>query len=200
MKYAVLGLLIFSFASCAGSPELVKSPLLSLRDKSPVLIGAFNAETDAFRRNEGTKVSLFYYPAEKALLMQFAYEYVIYRQYWDEKAVAALKVSLARFGEECIGGKLTLKGARARRAYGRVSLMAEWQSFSFSGPFLAFPSAGMGYSFRDGSPYFLLLQNEAAEKNFPSRNIMSRRIAASFTLPQALALSALLDLLQGGEE
>ena len=198
MKAAFLYVCIFFLVSCTGSPGISKASLLNLDGKSQVSAGTVDMETDAFGRKEDTPVSLFFYPAEGILAMNFLYEYVTFRQFWDENALAVLAGSLACFLADYEQGNL--KPGRARRAYGRVSLVVEWRSFDFSGLFRSCPYLDLGYSFRNGELYFLLLQREAEELNFSSHRLRSRRIAAFFSLSQARALSARLATLQGDRE
>ena len=192
--FVFLSFLLFSCSSSSGVP---KTALAGLRGKDPVSMGTIEAQTPAPPGEEGVLLSLFYYPEDEVLSIRFLYETVSYRQFWDRNAVGVLTAALSRYEADYNQADFSQKSAGAPgRAYGRVLLMAEWQSFSFSGVFLSYPYLDLGYSLGNAGPCFTLLQREAGEQNFPSRNIKSRRIVLYLSLSEARALSASLNALR----
>jgi hypothetical protein len=188
LKWAlcVLTLLI----SCAGAPPGTETPAPppGASEAGEALLG--------FRllfptRIEASGAALVFQPALNRAYLEFPYQTVTYRQYWDRPArelfIAAVNLYQADLDT---GGPPRQSAAKARRAYGRFNTRTEWGIFPSMLNYAAYPQVDLGYTLIDGTPYFTLTQYETKHLGADGNNrAESLRISLYFTLEWAEALA-----------
>jgi hypothetical protein len=198
MKYRVIMKLVVCLSavlgSCAGTgsanPDLIA-------DADPIPLGAVSVSFDKFFSSGLTSkdVPLVFEPRTNMVYLQFTYETVTYRQFWNLSNRAAFRAALARYQNDFDARGLNLSGAKARRAYGKVKGKTEWGQLAFSINSRAYPTMEMGYQFKGNNPYFTVVQNAAndASADNTDRNRRSLRITAYFTRAQGAELARFFD-------
>jgi hypothetical protein len=181
-------------ASCAGrlpNPEMVA-------DQDPIAIGTVKI---GFRRPfssnvEQKNVAATWDPRTNRLILQFAYQAVTYRQYWDRSARALFIEALRRYQADYSTRELSSKSSsRTRRLYGSQAAMIEWGHFiSISGS-RAYPRLDLGYMFHGVSPYFTVTQNSAKNVVLESTDNVNESLTITmyFTRTMAESLAAVFD-------
>jgi hypothetical protein len=170
-----------------------------LADIDPIPAGTIEAEFDNFF---GTKISkkrveTFFDPRTNRLYLQFRYQSVLYRQFWDPPGREAFKKALNSYKVDYAGRNLTLKASKALKAYGTIKSFTEWGTLAtdLNEKSQAYPLVNLGYAFKDSSPYFTITQNSADDIVFVADNVHfeSLYIQMFYTRAQADALAALFD-------
>jgi hypothetical protein len=177
------------FCSCGAVDPAKKYPAM-VADHDPVSLGTIEAEFDkAFSSAvEKREVEVFFYPRYNAVVLEFRYEFVRYRQFWDAEGRRRFIEALDRYKADYAARSLTDKFSRSRAAYGKVKGRTEWEYFRYSTPGLAYPSMELGYRFRRESPYFMVFQRAAADEykaNSDDQNSTSLQIIMYYTRAQA---------------
>lgn len=166
-------------------------------DEDPVPVGTIEAEFDqAFSTKVNKKeVAVFFYPRYNAVVLEYRYELIRYRQFWDAEGRRYFAEALDRYKADYAARNLTSKFSRSRRAYGTVQGMIEWETSSISLPGRAYPSMELGYRFRGESPYFSVFQRSAPNeyKQKDTGKSSSLQIFMYYTRAQAEALIKLFD-------
>jgi hypothetical protein len=180
-------------SSCATTNS--KNPNL-VADADPIPVGKVTVEFEKFFSSSlGEKeISLVFEPRSNTVYLQFSYETVTYRQFWDKVNREKFIAALAQYQQDFEAKNLTAKGSKSRRAYGAFKGKTEWGQFSFSVNYRSYPQLELGYLFNGDNPYFTVFQREAKEVAVGGDNAMdSRRITTYYTRAQAAALAALFD-------
>ncbi|MDR0319933.1 MAG: hypothetical protein LBI28_00380 [Treponema sp.] len=141
-------------------------------------------------------VKVLYFPQEDAVCLQYKHEFVTYHQFWSAHGRRTFAAALAKYNEDYDARNLNAKGGRRTRStYGSVKGYLIWQMFSFTVQARANMNLGMGYEFKERSPYFTINQGVAEYREEISRdnNKNSPIIALYFTRAQAAELAALFD-------
>lgn len=166
-------------------------------DEDPVPVGTIEAE---FNRAFSTKVNkkeiaVFFYPRYNAVVLEYRYEFIRYRQFWDAEGRRQFAEALDRYKADYEARNLTAKFSRSRKIYGTVQGMTEWETSSISFPGRASPVMELGYRFRGESPYFSVFQRSAPNEydSGDVNNSGSLQIIMYYTRAQAEALIKLFD-------
>jgi hypothetical protein len=181
-------------ASCAGGPLAGPSRVTKVTDPNPVSLGTADMATAKFFSAAGlneNEAKVLYYTDDDLASLEFRYQLVSYRQYWDEPARKVLLDSVSLYLNDSEAKNFPAKGAKARHAYGSIRGLVEWQQLSFFREFKALPYFDLGYSVKDADSYFTITQNEAQEVNYPGEKSSSLRITLYFTPEQVQALAAI---------
>jgi hypothetical protein len=131
-------------------------------------------------------------PSQNRAYLEFPYQTVTYRQYWDRPARELFISAVERYqGEQSRGGPPRQGAAKARRAYGRFKTRTEWGVLPFMLNYAANPQVDLGYTFIGETPYFTITQYEAEHIGADSNNrAESLRISLYLTPQWAAALAA----------
>jgi hypothetical protein len=166
-------------------------------DADPFTLGSVSVSFDKFFSQGLTEkaVPVVFDPRTDTAYLQFTYETVTYRQFWNRQNRRAFSDALARYRTDFEAGNLSLPPAKARRAYGAVKGKTEWGQVSFSVNARAFPVIEAGYQFKGDNPYFTVFQREA-ENTLSSNSDRPRRslkITLYFTRAQGAGLARVFD-------
>ncbi|MDR1956508.1 MAG: hypothetical protein LBQ30_06610 [Treponema sp.] len=180
--------------SCVSSSPK-KSALIA--DADPISLGTAEIEFDKMFSSalEKKEVPLTFNPRDDTVSLEFRYQTVVYRQYWDRAGRDRFIAAVKRYHDDFEARNLTDKASKSRTAYGTVNGKTEWGQFSFSVNARSYPRIDLGYQFKGKNPYFTVVQREARDTIMPSADDarMSLRITSYFTRQEANTLAALLD-------
>jgi hypothetical protein len=168
----------------------------------PVSAGTAAVEFDKmFSSKLDTKeMDVIFYPRYNAVALEFRYEFVRYRQFWDEAARRQFVDALKRYKEDYAARNLVAKYGKSRAVYGKVKGTVEWETFKYTVTHRSSPSIELGYRFRGGkgkeTPFFAVLQRSARDESGgqgDTSNLESLQINLYFTRSQAEELAQLFD-------
>jgi hypothetical protein len=185
--------IIALFASCATTNS--KNPNM-VADADPIPLGKITVEFEKFFSSAlGEKeVSLVFDPRTDTVYLQFSYETVTYRQFWDKANREKFIASLEQYQKDFEAKNLITKSSKSRRAYGVIKGKTEWGQLSFSVNYRSYPQMELGYLFNGNNPYFTVLQREAKDAAIGGdTSPTSLRIITYYTRAQAVALAALFN-------
>ncbi|GHU72348.1 hypothetical protein FACS189450_09970 [Spirochaetia bacterium] len=192
-----VSLLLFSCGSL-GKKTRTSNPNF-LADMNPVAIGSASMQFDKFMSSSIDKkeVEAFFDPRTDSVYIQFNYQTLTFRQFWDKSNRLQFITALEKYKKDYEAKNLNLKGSRARRAYGSLNGRVEWGMFSSSASMASEsrPRIGLGYLFKQDKPYFIVYQEAAENLISPSDEAKrsSPDITAYFTRAQADELAKLFD-------
>jgi len=195
MKYIILLFAVFFVCSCSSTPkeEPFTVDLNSPRFEAgsiEVYLGNFFS-IGSLKKND---VTVYYYPFEDAVCLQFRVMYVHCNQFWDRDGRDAFVKAFERYQEEYEQRKLVTKGNRkTREVYGTVQGFFTWKKTTIGVQAHGSPKIKLGYQFKDKSVFFTTTQMESyyEDKNARSRNETSPVTEVYFTRSQAESLAAL---------
>ncbi|MDR1301225.1 MAG: hypothetical protein LBK43_01990 [Treponema sp.] len=168
--------------SCV-SQKPPKSALIA--DVDPIPLGSVGIAFDPlFSSTLDTKdVSVSFNPRDDTVSLEFRYQTVIYRQYWDQAGREQFIAAVQRYHTDFEARNLNTKASKSRTAYGTTQARAEWGQFAFSVNARSYPRMDLGYRFKENSPYFTVVQREAPDTITPSADgsRMSLQITTYFT-------------------
>ncbi|GHV64705.1 hypothetical protein AGMMS49587_17620 [Spirochaetia bacterium] len=193
--------LLLSSCQNTGGGKRTLSPHLnffSSRTRDAVAIGSAAMQFDKMFSSviEKKEVDVWFDPETDEVFLQFKYQSVTYRQYWDKPNRLKFITALEKYKADYASKNLNLKSSRARRAYGTLSGKTEWGQFSANVLMSsrARPRVNLGYQFKQESPYFSVTQQSA--ENLVNANDVkqySLDIITYFTRAQADELAKLFD-------
>jgi len=140
-------------------------------------------------------VSVFYYPKEDAVCLQFKVQYISCKQFWDKTGRDAFTAAFKRYQEEFEQKKLSVKGRKGREVYGKVPGYFMWKKTPVSLQAYGNPEFAFGYQFKDDAVFFTATQTESRYEDPISRDRSetSPVLVLYFTRTQAESLIALFD-------
>jgi hypothetical protein len=141
------------------------------------------------------EVEVIFHPRLNSVALDFRYELIRYRQFWDLTARLQFAAALERYKEDYEARKLGTQYRKTKAAYGRTRCRIEWETFKFSKTYIAQPVIELGYRFKENSPFFATHMRSAKEENPPgdSSTMESRQINMYYTRAQADELVKLFD-------
>jgi hypothetical protein len=183
--------------SCGTINYSNKSPRM-VADVDPFSVGTVEAVFDRFLSTNLNKIEIeaIFYPRLNAVALEFRYEFITHRQFWDEAARKQFVVALEQYKKDYEARTLIDRHRKTRDVYGKVQGRTEWQSFRFSQNHLAFPAFELGYRFRNGTPFFTTFMRSVREEKDPlddSEQGYSVPLTMYFTRAYADELAKLFD-------
>jgi hypothetical protein len=186
-------LVLFALVSCATAPK--EDPLADL---DPVDAGITDGGIMAYfpTRIRQIPLTLSFDPSSGMVCVQFRYQTVLYRQYWDPANRARFISAVERYHADYEARNLPeRKRLRSRRAYDVFKGLTEWGTFQFTVNARSRPRIYLGYAFQGNNPYFLVTQMPAKSEividDDMERN--SLQIELYFTRAMATALAQLFE-------
>ena len=144
-----------------------------------------------------TKVSVpvFYFPKEDAVVLRFRPEYTTYQQCWSNNGRHGFIEALEKYNNDYEERNLDIKDRKSKGRYGIVRGYLIWQQMAFTVRARGNMNVELGYTFKDGAPYFLINQLEAEYVDLISRDNdrTSIVIPMYLTRKQAADLAAMFD-------
>jgi hypothetical protein len=141
------------------------------------------------------EVEVIFHPRLNSVALDFRYEMIRYRQFWDLTGRLQFAAALERYKEDYEARKLGTQFRRTKAAYGKTRGRLEWETFKFSKTYIAQPVIELGYRFKENSPFFTIHMRSAKEEAPPgdSSTMESRLINMYYTRAQADELVKLFD-------
>jgi hypothetical protein len=189
-------LAVFLAFSCSAVDPARRYPNM-VADADPVSAGSVEIVFDRLFSSKLNKVEVevIFHPRLNSVALDFRYELIRYRQFWDLPARLQFAAALERYKEDYEARKLGTQYRKTKAAYGRTRGRLEWETFKFSKTYIAQPVIELGYRFKQGSPFFSTLMRSTKEDAPPgdSSDMESRQINMYFTRAQAEELVKLFD-------
>ena len=194
--FAAMVVVAFLAFSCKGVEPVNRYPHM-VANADPVSAGAIDAALDRSFSTRLQKVEseVIFYPRLNSVALEFRYETVRYRQFWDEPARIQFAAALERYKTDYAGRNLLNNHRKTRGVYGKVSGRLEWEVFRLTRTRLSYPIIEMGYRFKENSPFFTTLMRSAKEEAaaMGADTVDSQQITMYFTRAQADELVKLFD-------
>jgi hypothetical protein len=168
-----------------------------LADIDPFSLGTISLEFDKMLSSavEKKDAAVFFDPRINSVYLEFRYQSVKYTQYWDKEARDLFIAALAHYHADYDAKNLISKDSKTRAIYGRFKGMTQWGTFNFSTKGKSYPECNLGYTFKQGKPYFSVFQREALDVT-PESNEQKKsslQIRTYFTRSQADELAQYFD-------
>jgi hypothetical protein len=165
-------------------------------DVDPIEVGTINAGAPGMfsSRIRQVEIQLIYYPRIDAVVFQFPYQTVTYRQYWNTVNRETLLAAISRYQDDFAARNLpTISRSRMRRAYGTMESLTEWGSIKAMINARGRPKVELGYAFEQNSPYFVITQRQVKNERITNdSDSTSLRLDLYFTRAMLEDLSAAL--------
>jgi hypothetical protein len=193
-----LPVVIAIFLTACGTVDYEKKYPNMVANAEPVSAGTISVQFDKFLSSKLNKaeVGVIFHPRLNAVSLEFRYEYVNYRQFWDEAARRQFAEALESYKVDYDARKLLTTYNKTRRAYGKLKGWTEWESHKYTKTHTSYPVIELGYRFRDNSPYFSTFMRSAREEDSTgvhSGLVESQQIPMYFVRSQADELVKLFD-------
>jgi hypothetical protein len=187
----LFAVLFFSCGTAKPNPNMIA-------DRDPISLGTIELEAEKFLSSalEKKEATVVFVPRTDSVYLQFRFQTVTYRQYWDRPGRAMFKAALAKYKNDYDAHNLELSPTKASRAYGQLKAYTEWGQLNIgvlmSGK--AYPRMELGYRFNNRSPYFTVLQRRADDEGLAATESReSLNIRTYFTRAQATELVSLFE-------
>jgi len=194
MKYIILLFTVLFVCSCSSTPK--EEPFSVDLDSPRFEAGTIEAYLDNFLSIGNLKkndVTVYYYPLEDAVCLEFKVQFVHCNQFWDQDGREAFVKAFNRYEEDYEQRKLTKGNRKTRKLYGEVQSFFTWKKTSVGVQAHGSPKIKLGYQFKDKSVFFTTTQLESYYEDpiGRSRNQTSPITEMYFTRSQAESLIAL---------
>jgi hypothetical protein len=201
----LLALLVLAAASCKTTPSMGADGVANV---DPIPAGSVEAQFPRLFSSavEKKTINVVFRPRDNMVYLEFKYQTVTYRQYWNLANRARFREALEKYKAEYEGRTLVDRPNRTRRSYGVLKGMTQWgYPVNLSILVLALNSQGhpnyeLGYVFKQDSsrresPYFTVFQRECKDElmTTDSLDINSLNIFTYYTRSQAEELVKLFD-------
>jgi hypothetical protein len=196
---SIVGVAIFLLFSCR-STEVdmsVRYPNM-VANLDPIAIGSVNAEMDKLLNTQvkAYNIKVVFHPRLNSVMLEFRYEFVTYRQYWDEASRKHFIGALEIYKADYEARKLVDRYSKTRATYGKIQGRLEWEAFKLTKTRLSYPVIDIGYRFRSKMPYFsthMRTAREVYEAGDTDTREGSDQIILYFTRAQADDLAKFFD-------
>jgi len=180
---------VFCTLSC-GTVDYAKKYPKMVANVDPVSAGTISVQFGKFFSSSLKKVEVevFFYPRYNAAVLEFRYELIRYRQFWDLESREQFTKALELYKVDYAARNLVDKYRKTRGIYGKSKIRVEWEAFKFAKTRVANPTVEIGYRFREKLPFFAILMRSAAEEPTDGDNSPrgeSSQISIFFTRAQA---------------
>jgi len=198
LKTILVSTAVFFILGCNTTTDYAKKYPAMVANADPVSAGTIEAEFDKLfsSKLEKNDVEVVFYPRLNAVALEFRYELIRYRQFWDEAARQQFTAALELYKEDYAARKLIDRYKKTRAVYGKVKGKIEWETFKYAQTRTSYPAIELGYRFRGEAPFFVTLMRsarEAMENKDDSQQLDSAQISIYFTRAQADDLVKLFD-------
>ena len=197
MGKALLGASLFLMLSCGTVDYENKYPNM-VANIRPYTVGTIEAQVERFFSSnvKTTEIDVIFYPRLNSVALEFTYELITHRQFWDEGNRKQFAAALEQYKTDYAERKLIDKPRRTRAVYGKMKGRNEWETFKFSKTRVAFPVINLGYRFRRDMPFFTTLMQSTLEHDdteAKSNLVESPPVTIYFTRAQADELIKFFD-------
>jgi hypothetical protein len=164
----------------------------------PFSVGVVEAQFDRFFSTKVNKAEIeaVFHPRLNAVSLEFKYELMKYRQFWDETARRQFAASLELYKRDYEDRKLINKYRTTKSVYGKIKSRLEWEAFKYTKTRISNPTIEIGYRFKESTPFFTTLMRSAKEvmdEGDSSSAMNSQQVNMYFTRAQADEMVKLFD-------
>lgn len=188
--------MVFLVLSCTSSEPANRYPNM-VANVDPISAGTVEAQFDRLFSSKLNKaeIEVIFHPRLNAVALEFRYEMIRYRQFWDEAARKQFIEALGSYKIDYEARNLTNRYRKTSSIYGRTRGRLEWETFRLARTRVSRPVIELGYRFRMDSPYFATLMRSAKEQDAPTGEtpMDSQQIIMYLTRAQADELARLFD-------
>lgn len=200
--FAALALVL---AACNSTPKM---SIDGVADMDPLPAGSFEAEFPRFFSSavEKKKINAVFRPRDNMVYLEFKYQTVTYRQYWNQENRARFREALEKYKADYGARNLINRPSRTRRIYGTLKGMAQWgypvniSILVLNLNSMGYPNYEMGYVFKEDSsrqesPYFTVFQRECQDVYMAGKEVegKSSNIFVYYTRAQAEDIAGVFD-------
>jgi len=190
-------LAVFATLSC-GTVDYAKKYPHMVANADPVSAGIVEIQITRFLSTQLVKVEAeaIFYPRLNAVALEFRYELIRHRQFWDQESREQFAKSLELYKADYAARNLVDKYRKTRSVYGKVQGRVEWEAFKYTKTRVAYPVIELGYRFKNNMPFFTTLMRSAkveADPSDSSNQGESSQISMFFTRAQADELVKIFD-------
>jgi hypothetical protein len=194
----VTGIAMILLLSSCGSVDPTKKYPNMVANVDPFSVGVVEAQFDRFFSSKVNKaeVEAVFHPRLNAVSLEFKYEMLNYRQFWDESARKQFAASLELYKRDFEDRKLINNPGKTRAVYGKTKGRVEWEAFKFTKTRVSYPIIELGYRFKEDRAFFTTLMRSAKEEmtdGDSSTPMDSQQISMYFTRAQADEVAKLFD-------
>jgi hypothetical protein len=191
------GVSLLLMVSC-GTVDYAKKYPNMVANADPVSAGAIEAQFERMFSSKlhKTDVEVIFHPRLNAVSLEFKYEFVSYRQFWDAAGRQQFAAALELYKADYEARNLVDRYRRTRAVYGKTKGWVEWEAFKFTATHRAYPTIEFGYRFKSDAPFFtthMRRTKEEADPSMSSPNGESTQITMYFTRAQADELVRIFD-------
>ena len=191
------GVSLLLMFSC-GTVDYAKKYPNMVANADPVSAGVIEAQLERFfsSKLKKTDVDVIFHPRLNAVSLEFKYELISYRQFWDAAGRQQFAVALELYKADYEARNLVDRYRKTRAVYGKAKGKVEWEAFKYTTTHLAYPVVEFGYRFESDSPFFTTNMRRTKEETDPSMsspNGESTQITMYFTRAQADELVRIFD-------
>jgi len=194
----ILGNAVILLVLSCGSIDLSKKYPNMVADMDPFSVGTIEAQFDRFLSSKvrRTEIETVFHPRHNYVSLEFRYELLTYRQFWDEPARRQFAAALELYKRDFEGGKLVNNSRKTKSVYGNAKGRAEWLMSKYTKTRVSNPIIEIGYQFKENTPFFTTLMRSAKEvisDDDSSTPTYSQPITMYFTRAQADVLVGIFD-------
>jgi len=201
MKLSLFKIVMFTAIFCTlscGSYDYSRKYPNMVANHDPISAGTVEIQLNKFMTSKLTKIEAeaIFYPRYNSVALEFRYELIRYRQFWDLEGRKQFAQALELYKADYEARTLIDKYRKTRKIYGRVPAKVEWEAFKYTKTRVAYPYIELGYRFKEKMPFFTTLMQSAKEEIDVSDNSSrgsSSQISMYFTRAQADELVKLFD-------
>jgi len=169
-----------------------------IANMDPFSVGSVEVQFDRFlsRRVNRVVVETVFHPRLNSVSLEFKYELLTYRQFWDEAARKQFAASLELYKRDFEDSKLIDNYRKTRAVYGNTRGRLEWETTKYTKTRVSNPTIDIGYRFRENTPFFTTLMRSAREimgEGDSAPPVDSQAINMYFTRAQASDLVEIFD-------
>jgi len=152
--------------SC-GTVDTAKKYPHMVADADPIAVGIVDAALDRMFSTKLNRAELevIFYPRLNAVALEFKYELLTYRQFWNEANRQQFAAALELYKADYAARNLINKYKKTRSIYGKVKGQTEWEAFKYARTHNAYPVIELGYRFNGETPFFTSFMRPAKEQN-----------------------------------
>jgi hypothetical protein len=195
--FLVLLCVLMGMSSCTSSVDYERKYPRMVANADPISAGTIEAEFDQTfsPKLKSVQIEVIFHPRLNAVSLEFRFDLLRYRQFWDDDARRQFTTALKIYKEDYAARNFIDRHRKTRAVYGKAKGQVEWETFKFSRIRTAYPVIELGYRFRNKMPFFAChmpsTQEVMGERDYSQEQ--SHQITMYFTRAQADELVKLFD-------
>jgi hypothetical protein len=161
----ILGNAVILLVLSCQSVDLSKKYPNMVADMDPFSVGTIEAQFDRFLSSKvkKTEIETIFHPRHNYVSLEFKYELMTFRQFWDEPARRQFAAALELYKRDFEDGKLVNNNRKTKSVYGNAKGRVEWLMSKYTKTRVSNPIIEIGYQFKENTPFFTTLMRSAKE-------------------------------------